>query len=176
VWCNKPIYQWNPEVKLLRFSLIIFLLSACAGNGKIPAPNIKAELGQPQPGKAVLVTFRRDKKPDHHSVAAFINGEPLAELANHSYQWTYLEPGIYSLETIWPKAALIAKATRELAVEADKYYLVEMRGTGIAVAFKKKELNTSNTQLRTGAYEDALRWLGNCCRLVKHAENTRHPE
>jgi hypothetical protein len=166
----------NPKLKINSFFLILLLLSACATKTTQTAPNIKAELGQPQPGKAVLITYRRDLNPAHLAVTALLNGGPFAELGNHTYHWSYLEPGVHSLETIWPKAALIGKTTRELSVEADQYYLVEMRGMGIAVAFKKKELNPSNTQLKTGSYEQALAWLGNCCRLAQQAENTGRPE
>lgn len=152
------------------------LIAACATKNTQTAPNIKAELGQPQADKAVLITYRRDVKPGRHFVTAFINGELFAELGNHTYHWSYLEPGTYALETLWPKAALIAEATRELTMEADQYYLVEMRGTGIAVILKKKELNPSNTQLKVGSYHDALKWLGNCCRLAKQTQNVPLPE
>lgn len=163
-------------MKIIGLALIAFFISACATKNTQTAPDIKTELGLPQPDKAVLITYRRDVKPARHSVTAFINSELFAELGNHAYHWSYLQPGTYALETIWPKAALIAEATRELTVEAGQYYLVEMRGTGIAVAFKKKELNPSNTQLKIGSYQEALNWLGNCCRLAKQPQNVPLPE
>lgn len=147
------------------------LLSACASQPKPPAPDIKAELGQPQAGKAVLITYRRDTKPERDKVTATLNGELFAELGQENYHWTYLEPGTYTLETLWPKGALIPKASRELTLEADQYYLVEMRGLGIAVVFNKKELNPSNTHIKNGTYEEALAWLDNCCRLVELIKN-----
>jgi hypothetical protein len=143
------------------------LISSCTTTPKLPEPDIKAQLGQPQPGKAVLITYRRDIKPERDKVTATLNGEAFAELGNQNYHWSYLEPGTHKLETTWPKAALIPKATREITLEAGQYYLVEMRGLGIAVVFDKKELNPSNTQIKTGSYEEALQWLDNCCRLVE---------
>lgn len=163
-------------MKIIGFALTAFLIAACATKSAQTTPDIKAELGLPQPGKAVLVTYRREIKPYYHPVNAQLDGESFAELGNWTYRWAYLEPGDYSLATYWPKGALIPRAERQITLEAEKYYLVEMRGAGISVAFKKKELNPSNTQLKIGSYQQALKWLDNCCRLTNQAQNSPLPE
>lgn len=152
-------------------SSVFLLLTGCASQSPAPTVNVAEQLGKPIPGKAVLVIYRGKIKPHHFPVAIALDGQPFTELHNHTFSWTYLEPGDYVLTSQWPNGALIPRAERPLSLAADQYYLVEMRGgVGVAVVFKKKELNPTNTTLKVGSYEEALSWLNNCCEMVEHGD------
>ena len=157
--------------RVAKWLWLTLLLGGCATATKpAPAP-IADQLGQPQAGKAVLVVVRENIKPAHFSVTAAVDGAVLAELPNHTFTWTYLEPGEHTLSTRWQEGALIPKAERSLMVEADKYYLVEIRGgVGVSVLFRTKELKPNNTRVVEGNYQETIERLADCCRWVPAAE------
>mgnify|MGYP006184737317 CR=1 FL=1 len=147
----------------------LLLLHGCAN----PAikPDTQMLLAKPQEGKAVIVTYRKSVKPKNLSVENFIADKSLGELRNHQFNWTYVEPGDYTIKTRWQDAALIPATERNIKVEAGQYYVLQMRGgVGVAVLFKTRELKPTSTSLKTGDYAQALKWLDDCCEWVGHDE------
>jgi len=147
-------------------ALIFGLFTGCAAQNSKPStaellPEIRA-------GKAVLVVYRKAAKPGHFAVENRIGNQSLGKLHNEEFNWIHLDPGEYTLHTRWPEGALIPATERTLTIDAEKYYLVETRGgVGVAVLFKRREFKPTSTSLKIGGYSEAVKWLNNCCRLVK---------
>jgi hypothetical protein len=151
----------------LRIFCCLLLLTSCASQ-RIK-PDTEALLAKPAEGKAVIVTYRKSIKPTRLTVQNFISGQSLGELHNHQFNWSYVEPGIYTVTTRWEEAALIPTTERTLKVEAGQYYVLEMRGgVGVAVLFESREFKPTTTSLKTGDYTQALQWLDNCCERIRN--------
>lgn len=151
----------------LRIFCCALWLTGCASTEI--KPNAQTTLAEPHTEKAVIVTYRKSAKPKTAAVENFIADKSLGKLRNHQFNWTYVEPGDYTVTTRWEESALVPTTERNLKVEAGRYYLLEMRGgVGVAVLFKSRELKPTTTSLKTGDYTQALQWLDNCCERIQN--------
>lgn len=146
---------------------LMLLFCGCTNHASKP---VTADLlaAAPEEGKAIIVTYRKTLKPGHLTVENFIGDRSLGKLRNNEFSWIHIEPGEHILKTRWQEAALIPTTERTIQVQAGQYYLLEMRGgVGIAVLPQIREFKPTSTSLKSGDYLQALKWLGNCCQLIR---------
>ena len=144
----------------------LLLLHGCAN----PAikPDTQMLLAKPQEGKAVIVTYRKSVKPKNLSVENFIADKSLGELRNHQFNWTYVEPGDYTIKTRWQDAALIPATERNIKVEAGQYYVLQMRG-GVGVDLEHAEARAKQAALNyEKTAQTAFREVADALRQRQH--------
>lgn len=149
--------------------LIIFItafLIGCAQAPKKTSTFSETKIDIPDEKSAVVVVYRKMVPPIIFPVSTTMNEKPFATLPNNSFTWAKIAPGEYKLKFSWPLLAATPGETKNLTIEAGKYYFVEFGGsTRIGYSgIGPVGYNTHNVEIHDSNL--GLKSVMDCCKYI----------